>query len=56
MTSDSDKPVWMGFNDLSGFWKFGWSNNDPITKTYWAPGEPKASNQVGKYQLMIFVI
>ncbi|KAL2099694.1 hypothetical protein ACEWY4_004088 [Coilia grayii] len=37
--------VWTGLNDLSFSGFFSWSDQHPVTFTYWAPGEP--NNHLG---------
>lgn len=44
------KSVWIGLSDLSGFQRFVWSNNDPVTETYWASFQPQYS-KVGYHSL-----
>ena len=56
LSSGSEKPVWIGFSSSPGSWQFWWSNNDHISHTYWAPGQPGSSTPVGTCQLTLIPI
>jgi len=41
----TNRLLWIGFNDVVSEGRFGWTGGEPVTFTYWAPGEP--NNAVG---------
>ncbi len=36
----TNRMLWIGFDDVASEGHFVWSSGDPVTFTYWAPGEP----------------
>jgi hypothetical protein len=40
LTGVTEAKLWIGLNDAANEGQFVWASGDPVTFTYWSPGEP----------------